>query len=656
MYFLHPPLRFLLAVLVLALFTSALPATGFARSGSQEHFDFSTSASADLAVPTAALPTADAYALQHLGSYGGFVGTLAISGTLLYTNEGSSGLALYDLQDPLHPARRTRLDVPAQNAITLAGQYAYLVDGFGGLYIVDVHLPSSPAVVGSYVPDVFVTVADVAVQGRFAYIVTHAPVESHINGGTFEILDISQPTHPLLIKRVNIEAGWHISVSGDAAYVVAGGAVLVFDIHVPSNPTIRARYMTDSPVLDLQVLSSYAYLSTPRSIEIVTLPANGQPTLVGRYSLSENPTTVQVTEQRLYVATNQNGMQIIDITNRSDPTLLGRYILSAFSTSLAVLGQLVYLTDGFGFRVVDVADPAHPALRTINHELVDAYRMQLVGDLAYVAGSNGLQIVSLHDEANPQLLSMLVQQAQPIIDLQVVNGFVYIVGEQYLRVVDIHDPLDPLLRGSIAIPGHGRRIHVIGSIAYVAGDTSDAFDEANGMQIIDISNPSQPALVGSYPGAVYDVAVVGTLAYVAAGQAIEIVDVSNPAAPAFQNSSPGIGFSVQVVGETAYITGKGQFQIVNLHDPLHPLLQSSMNTGPTGEVYVIGSLAYVTTYERLLIIDVQNPARPVLRGGVDSTFGNVQLRNDRLYGTRAENGLAFFRLVPLSNRAWLPDL
>ena len=59
-------------------------------------------------------------------------------------------------------------------------------------------------------------------------------------------------------------------------------------------------------------------------------------------------------------------------------------------------------------------------------------------------------------------------------------------------------------------------------------------DSSNGLQIIDVSNPSAPALVGSYDtaGMAQDVAVSGTLAYVVNfDDGLEIVDVSHPAVP-----------------------------------------------------------------------------------------------------------------------------
>ena len=59
-------------------------------------------------------------------------------------------------------------------------------------------------------------------------------------------------------------------------------------------------------------------------------------------------------------------------------------------------------------------------------------------------------------------------------------------------------------------------------------------DSLLGLQIIDVSDPVKPALLGSIDtnGDYRDVVVVGTTVYVAAGYAgLKIIDVSDPTSP-----------------------------------------------------------------------------------------------------------------------------
>ena len=74
-----------------------------------------------------------------------------------------------------------------------------------------------------------------------------------------------------------------------------------------------------------------------------------------------------------------------------------------------------------------------------------------------------------------------------------------------LQVIDISDPTDPTLAGTCDTPGHARGVAVSGDHAFVA-------DYAAGLQVIDICDPTDPTLVGSYdtPGECMGVAVAGT--------------------------------------------------------------------------------------------------------------------------------------------------
>ncbi|WP_301337667.1 ELWxxDGT repeat protein, partial [Microcystis aeruginosa] len=72
------------------------------------------------------------------------------------------------------------------------------------------------------------------------------------------------------------------------------------------------------------------------------------------------------------------------------------------------------------------------------------------------------------------------------------------------------------------VPLSAYDVQVVGNYAYVADDTS-------GLQIIDISNPTNPTLKGSYntSGSANDVQIVGNYAYVAdASSGLQIIDVS----------------------------------------------------------------------------------------------------------------------------------
>ncbi|WP_414534032.1 LVIVD repeat-containing protein, partial [Dolichospermum circinale] len=80
----------------------------------------------------------------------------------------------------------------------------------------------------------------------------------------------------------------------------------------------------------------------------------------------------------------------------------------------------------------------------------------------------------------------------------------------------------------------------------------------SGLQIIDISNPSTPTLVGNYdtPNLAQGVQVIGKYAYVTDfDSGLQIIDISNPSTPTFVGTynTPGKAHRLQIVGKYAYI-------------------------------------------------------------------------------------------------------
>jgi hypothetical protein len=71
----------------------------------------------------------------------------------------------------------------------------------------------------------------------------------------------------------------------------------------------------------------------------------------------------------------------------------------------------------------------------------------------------------------------------------VVGNYAYAVGDR-LAIIDISNPSNPIFKGSCDIDS-GSGIQILGDYAYVADDVS-------GLQIINISNPAAPTLVGNY--------------------------------------------------------------------------------------------------------------------------------------------------------------
>ncbi len=154
-----------------------------------------------------------------------------------------------------------------------------------------------------------------------------------------------------------------------------------------------------------------------------------------------------------------------------------------------------------------------------------------------------------------------------------------------------------------------------------------------GLQIIDISNPAAPQLIGSFinPGTTTiakGIAVAGNYAYLAYGDdGLIIVDVSTPASLVKVGAydTPSLSNSIFVKDDYAFIAGHDTgLLIINIANPANPSLTGSYNTaGLAAGIYVNGQYAYVADLASgLQVVNIANPASPSLAFNVP-TSGNA---------------------------------
>jgi len=188
-----------------------------------------------------------------------------------------------------------------------------------------------------------------------------------------------------------------------------------------------------------------------------------------------------------------------------------------------------------------------------------------------------------------------------------------------LQVIDITNPASPQIVGSVDTPDYALGVAVSGTHAYVG-------DESSGLQVIDITNPASPVIVGSVdtPDYALGVAVSGTHAYVADGSSgLQVIDVTNPASPQIVGSvdTPDYALGVAVSGTHAYVGDESSgLQVIDITNPSSPVIVGSVDTPDYAYgVAVSGTHAYVTDLlTGLQVIDITNPASPQIVGSVDT--------------------------------------
>lgn len=147
-----------------------------------------------------------------------------------------------------------------------------------------------------------------------------------------------------------------------------------------------------------------------------------------------------------------------------------------------------------------------------------------------------------------------------------------------------------------------------GSYAYIGNGST--------FQVLDISDPSKPEIVGEYltDGYIYDLEVRSYVAFVCIGSGLLIIDISNPTLPEkiSEISIGGVAISLALDDTFVYVsTFSGIMWVVDVSDLSNPVKRSGIPTG--GErAYCIESkdgCVYIGSpeYPPLSIVDANNP-------------------------------------------------
>lgn len=271
-----------------------------------------------------------------------------------------------------------------------------------------------------------------------------------------------------------------------------------------------------------------------------------------------------------------------------------------------------------GFNIIGLYEPTSR----------NAARVQVSGQYAYLGIRHNsrcaLEIVDISDPKVPVSLGMwLSDHTSQITDLRIAGNYAYLVefrspGITEMYIINISDPANPQLTGSYeSASDYIKDVFPQGNHAYL-GYRIDIYS-------LDISNPTNPTYVGSArpPSAPYPINeaiwVSGNYVYSTAG-GISVYSISSPASPAYvgtwEAGGFGTGGSIHIQNNYAYIgVGGNNLVIVNVTNPQSPSLaghyQSSVQGGYT--VFVLGNYAYLGCLQGgLEILNIATPSSPGL--------------------------------------------
>ncbi len=589
--------------------------------------------------------------------------------------------------------------------IDFLSDHLYIAMGDGGLAIVDVSNPAAPSVASTIVLD---DVDDVAASGGLAFVMT--TTELHI-------YDVATPSSPTL------ESTWDSSITGavvskgTTAYLVnTFGDVEVIDAANPSAPVLTSTYaVTLSSIADDAALrGNLLAIATFDGTELIdiTNPAAlvfrsviPSASIADRVALAQSGVTTL-----LYCETDLCTISAYDVTNPAAPVF--RSSVSHCANTFAAAQNMLYV-GGDALNFYDFAAPATPALEHNSDPQPDLIEKILSVGPQYLWMIKADDQLRVYDVNNPLTPSSIHTRAVGILPKDMVRsgGRVYIAyfdnsalpaATGRIEVFDAQtNPAFPIFLGSLATERYLLKIAVDGTRAYtldgdgrleifdvaspgamtkigelpnvgreavcVNGNTVFVGNLSGGVNVIDVSTPSSPALIATHPPRtnqfLYDLIVRGSTAFVLqSDERIDILDVSDPVNPVSlsaltttTNSWSGLG----MVDSLLFISVNGvSVRIYDTADPSNPVQLPIVKVGGFMEHFAISGTTLWTTALNAGLAGVTLPQVPrVIEWPADAITcagaGNVQ------FSTRVANptdaGGATYQWtrngVPLTNGA-----
>jgi len=518
-----------------------------------------------------------------------------------------AGLEVVDVSDPGNPTEAAFLELEQTTNIEVSGNNAWL-GGFGVLYLVDISDPADPRTVAR--SNEFNTGPGDALSVAGSFVYNADPEE-------FRVLAYTTGG-PVLTGHVGQWRSFGVWYQDSLAYVAAGSDGLkIVNCANPRSPSVLGTFLC-SHAMDVCVKDTFAYVADDTLLRVVKVKDPHNPSQVSSLRIRNEVYGVCVAGNYAYLAALDSGLRVVSISNPANPVLTGFTYAPRDAEDVFVRDTLAFVADMVtGLRIISIANPSQPRqIGSYDDSLGLTYCVHVQGNYAYCADdAAGLRVIDITDPAAPHKAGEL-ELGIELTGVLVRDSLAYVTDWNDFFVVDVSDPASPAQVGNLSLEGED--LALSGNYAYVVG---------NGLSVVNVSNPAGGLHVAGrfeYPtgNETRDVEAQGSYAYITSDSGLQVIDVSTPSQPRSVAVCPGEGFSRLALGPgLAYVTQTESLIIVDITNPLNPI-RAGRYFSADGEPHGVassGSYVYLTcgrpdSSSGLRIIDVSNPANPQPRG------------------------------------------
>ena len=406
---------------------------------------------------------------------------------------------------------------------------------------------------------------------------------------------------------------------------------------------------------DIEMVGDIAYVcDTDTSVVVVDISDRDAPTPIGSYASPEGFKILDLLAEGdlLFVVEygDMGGLRILDVSDPTSPTIIGELLGLKDAGYIDIVGDNAVLSTRHDLMTLDTTDPTAPAvigaIDVFNGH--PAGECRIVGDYVLLARhvDHGA-IYDISDPANPTYVGLLDKHDPTYVEVDANLAFVGADnGNNYLTVFDVTNPAQPVKLTTIGTPDDVRDVIALDGRLYIA-------DADSGVLIYDLSTPQSPALIGHYNVGhfAYRIGSDGaTVCALLSDVGLQLIDVTDPAPPPLVGSLDTSGcVNLTLVGDLGYVAaGRSGMCIADVSSPDAMFLLGGIDTpGTTNDIEVDGDFAFLADGETgLRVINVANPTQPVKVGDVltpGHAFG-VDLSDKIAFVASDPGGVAVFNV------------
>lgn len=546
----------------------------------------------------------------------------------------SMGLAIFNITDDNNTVLLGQcLEGQSSSNVYVNNDYAYLGDY--GFYVVDVSDPTNPIKTGElqFARNIY----GIFVKDSYAYV-------SH-KGYGISIINIDNPLAPTQTKYFTGIYANNVFVNGSYMYTAMDvnglGVVNIEDIN---NPFIEYIYNSDGSANNIDIKDELIFLADgTNGLEILNASNPAAINRVGHLNTIGDNEDIEIAGNITY-ALCSTSFSVINTTNIFSPYELGDvYVIS---DSFAIHGNRAYLEAHYELNIYNLSDLTNPNyIKSINFG-GEAEGVHKNDQFVFIEdGVEGLEIINVSDTYHPTKIGSVSSNNKRLNDAYVDNNYAFLVNSDKVRIYNISNITNPTLVGEIEETG----------AAIVVKDKYLYLATYNNFMIYDITNISDPQFKGmcDITPAGSDIEIKDNYAFVSCWDTgLKIVDISNKSDPIlakiFNEDSFYISSGV-IIDNNLFYTGSRNFYtrigLLNITDPLNPYEIKSYLIGPdfSHDLIVEDNIVYAANNFGVVILNNTTPDFTLIEQISCLAYGIVK-HNSLIYTINSYDGLAIYAI------------